>query len=157
MPAFYVFAGIDTSLASRKLLLALARSDANDASQSVYRDLSAVMLAIATDAPNWTERLKMLATRYGDLWVVQRFLYMLIRMPYRFQALKPIDQSNIEQFFRMVLPHSFSFSTKAARDQWVEQQIQALQADRLRHSPGRLGEEDPSVTSIVSDDFEALD
>lgn len=144
LPCFYVFAGISTTLSSRKLLLTLKRTrdDREEATseRDVYERVAAAFFAFDLNEPGWAEELPGLARQHARTWVVSEFVYPLLRMTYDWERLTVEDQRAVERFMRIYLGERFTFKDDRHKVDWVERRMREIMQSRLQKQPSRLGE-----------------
>lgn len=154
IPPFVAYAGISSTLASRKLLLSLNRVHSGDHDSSAYSDIAAALLAASINANGWASRLPNLAKQHGNLVIVSEFLLPLMVFAYQYQTLSSDDASNLEEFLKLELGQLHAWDSKRSRDDWVARQIQRIVKERAVNARNRLPEGETTLDEITRGEFD---
>lgn len=153
IPAFYVYAGISTTLASRKLLLPLDRVSSQNTATPIYFDTAAAMLAASMNIPGWAARLPALAKKYGTVTVVAEFVLPLMGFAYRYQSLTDEDEASLQHFLKTELGQLHEWPSKRERDLWVDGRLQAIIRDRKMSVRKRLAEGQNALDALGTEEY----
>lgn len=131
LPSFYVLAGMQTTLASRKLLITFdsLMNDKEFRAQE-FGPVAAAMFAFLLADNGWSEHLPPLAETHGDRWIVTGMLASLAQMAYINQTLAVEDERRVIDFLRGCELQRWSFDSKAHRDRHLANFNQHLDKKR---------------------------
>lgn len=131
LPSFYVLAGMQATLVSRKLLITFETlMKEGDFREQEFGPVSAAMFAFLLGDQGWSEHLPELARTHGDRWVVTGMLASLARMAYIDQPLIYEDEQRVMEFLRECELRRWSFDSKAHQLQHMDGFQQGLTKKR---------------------------
>ncbi|WP_148285562.1 SIR2 family protein [Microbacterium sp. B24] len=132
-PAALAYGGVNESLASRRLLVPLARV-VKAAKSEARLDLtvaSAFML-VAVKEPGWIDQLRDLLEKRGNIWVIRNFLLTLMIADYVRDRVRQADRLSLRDLILDIIGRSFSYHSAAEKTAHRGKLAQQLEADRSR-------------------------
>lgn len=131
LPSFYVLAGMNTTLASRKLLITFESLMREDSFRTQdFGPVAAAMFAFLLPDRGWSAHLPQLAETHGDRWIVTGMLGSLARAAYADQMLPAEDERRLMEFLRACELKRWSFESKLQKDRHMANFQQQLDKNR---------------------------
>lgn len=139
LPSIFAMGGMNSSLASRKLLITLDRVTQSDGFyKSPFAAVGAAIYALLVHEENWSDGLAKLLEEYGEKWVVSGFISLMTQMAHKTEMMTEVEERQVRNFIIGAETRKRSFSDDAQRKNYISKLKQRLERTRALNSRGRL-------------------